>query len=102
MRHDARFATVPIRCMVARICEGGIPASVSYTAGTYVCNDMLYEVLGHLGTGEGRAPGGFVHLPYLPSQVIGKVPSAPSMSLDDMVWGVTLGLEEVVRAVETR
>lgn len=99
---DARFATVPVRRMVARMREGGVPASVSYSAGTYVCNDMLYEVLGHLGTGEGRALGGFVHLPYLPSQVTGKAPSTPSMSLDDMVRGVTLGLEEVVRAVETR
>ncbi|WP_373576475.1 pyroglutamyl-peptidase I [Parafannyhessea umbonata] len=96
---DAFFSTVPVRRMVARMREGGVPASVSYTAGTYVCNDLLYEVLHHISAAGTGCLGGFVHVPYLPEQAAAKSPDTPSMALDHMVRAVTLGLEAAVEAL---
>lgn len=63
----AYWATLPVKKMVANMKVAGISASVSTSAGTYVCNHLLYGVL-HLLATEGKAhiPAGFVHIPYLP------------------------------------
>ena len=71
----AYFATVPIREMVQTIQSHGIPAALSYSAGAFVCNDVLYRLLHHFdGTGT-RA--GFIHVPYLPQQAKENQPSLP-------------------------
>ena len=81
---DGLFSTLPVRAMAARVSAMGLPASVSYSAGTYVCNDLMYAVLHHFaGTGV-RA--GFVHVPFLPEQAKEGV---PSMALSDMVRALT-------------
>ncbi|WP_426767651.1 pyroglutamyl-peptidase I [Erwinia aphidicola] len=85
----AYFATLPVKAMVAGIREAGIPASVSQTAGTYVCNNVMYGLLHHLRRRKTR--GGFIHIPYLPEQAI-KHPGVPSMSLTT----VTLALEMAI------
>ena len=64
----AYFATVPVRAMTAAIEAQGIPAAVSYTAGTYVCNDLLYTLLHHYAETPVRA--GFIHVPFLPEQAL--------------------------------
>ena len=64
----AYFATVPVRTMTAAIEAQGIPAAVSYTAGTYVCNDLLYTLLHHYAGTPVRA--GFIHVPFLPEQAL--------------------------------
>lgn len=82
---DAYFSTLPVRAMAARIRAAGIPAAVSYSAGAFVCNDLMYTVLHHYaGTGV-RA--GFVHVPYLPEQAAGS--DAPSLPLDTIVRALT-------------
>ena len=58
---NALFSTLPVRKMTEAISAAGIPAEVSYTAGTYVCNDLFYLVLDHL-KGSG-VPAGFIHVP---------------------------------------
>ena len=63
---EAYFATVPVRKMAEAIKAAGIPAEVSYSAGVYVCNDVLYTVLWHYSGTPVRA--GFIHLPFLPEQ----------------------------------
>ena len=71
----AYFATVPIREMVQAIQSHGIPAALSYSAGAFVCNDVLYRLLHHFdGTGT-RV--GFIHVPYLPQQAKENQPSLP-------------------------
>ena len=85
----AYFATLPVKAMVAGIREAGIPASVSQTAGTYVCNHVMYGLLHHLRRRKTR--GGFIHIPWLPEQAIA-FPGAPSMSLAS----VTLALEMAI------
>lgn len=88
----ACFSTLPTRTMVEAIRGGGLPAALSYTAGTFVCNEVMYTLLE--AAQRERLPlwGGFLHVPYLPAQTADK-PGQPSMALTDMVRGVTLALE---------
>ena len=82
----AYFATLPIKAMAAAIREAGLPASVSNTAGTFVCNHLMYGVLHHLATHCPQVRGGFMHVPFIPSQTIGR--SAPSMNVTDIARGI--------------
>lgn len=84
----AYFATLPVKKMAAALKEDGIDGSVSYSAGTFVCNDLLYELLYTLNKEEIPAVGGFVHVPFADQQVADK-PGCPSMSIDTMVRGLT-------------
>ena len=71
----AYFATVPVREMVHAIQTANIPAALSYSAGTFVCNDVLYRLLHHF---DGTATqAGFIHVPYLPQQAKQNQPSLP-------------------------
>ena len=104
----AHFTTLPMKAMVAAMREAGVPAEVSNTAGTYVCNHLMYGVLHYLaarspsalgeGRGEGRVRAGLIHLPYAEEQVIGK-PGAPAMALATMARGVEAA---IVAALEHR
>lgn len=80
----AYFSTLPVRDMVQAVKERGIPCALSYTAGTFVCNDMLYTLLHHYRDTDVRV--GFVHIPYLPEQAGEGV---PSMELDTVVEALT-------------
>lgn len=92
---NAYFATLPIKAMVSEIRAAGLPASVSNSAGTFVCNHLMYGVLYHLSHDYPKIRGGFIHVPYIPSQVAGLKEPAPSMALSDIVRG----LEAAVRAI---
>ena len=63
---DGYFSTLPVKAMIAAITEAGLPAAISNTAGTFVCNDVLYTLL-HRYQGTGTRCG-FIHVPYLPQQ----------------------------------
>ena len=81
---DGLFATLPVRAMAARIQAAGIPAAVSYSAGSFVCNDLMYTVLHHFVATGVRA--GFIHVPFLPEQAREGVSSLP---LEDIVRALT-------------
>ena len=87
----AYWATLPIKNMVANVKAQGIPASVSNSAGTYVCNHLLYGLLHYLTTQDKTAiPAGFIHIPYLPEQMAvrsGKDAQVATMSLDTLLKG---------------
>lgn len=83
---NAYFATVPIKAMVASMREAGIPAQVSNSAGTFVCNHLMYGLLYTLAQKYPTVKGGFVHVPYIPQQVTD--PAVPSMELHDIVRGL--------------
>ena len=76
----AYFATVPVKDMVRAIREAGVPSELSNSAGTYVCNHLLYCVLHHAGPGV-RA--GFIHVPCIPEQTAGT--DRPSLPLAQLV-----------------
>ena len=80
----AYFASLPVRDMVQAAKERGIPCALSYTAGTFVCNDLLYTLLHHYRDTDVKV--GFVHIPYLPEQAGEGV---PSMELDTVVEALT-------------
>ena len=72
---DACFSTLPIKAMIAAITEAGLPGAVSNTAGTFVCNDVLYTLLHHYRGTQVRC--GFIHVPYLPQQ------GTPNLPIED-------------------
>ena len=81
---NAYFATLPVKAMAEAIREAGLPSELSNTAGTYVCNHLMYGVLYHLNRHHKDAKAGFIHVPYIPEQTADK-PGVPSMPLDDIV-----------------
>ena len=95
----AYFVTIPIKAIVEKIKANKIPASISNTAGTFICNHVCYGVA-HLAaarTATGKTmKSGFIHIPFLPEQVIGKPALTPSMSLETIVSGITHALEAIV------
>ena len=93
----AYWATLPVKKMVANMKAAGISASVSNSAGTYVCNHLLYGVLHLLATaGKAHIPAGFVHIPYLPEQMAvrkGLESQYPTMGVETLVKGFTAMIE---------
>jgi pyroglutamyl-peptidase len=85
----AYFSTLPVKAMVAALRAAGIPASVSQSAGTYVCNHVFYG-LQHRLAGSG-VRSGFMHLPLLPEQAAHRL-GQPSMPLQTMIDGVRIAL----------
>ena len=88
---DAYFATIPTREIVDALREQNIPAQLSYSAGTFVCNNLLYCALHESAQIDPALRCGFVHVPYLPEQT--KDGSAPSMSLELMVKALETAVE---------
>ncbi|MBI4195595.1 MAG: pyroglutamyl-peptidase I [Betaproteobacteria bacterium] len=87
----AYFSTLPIKAAVAALHAGGVPAEVSNSAGTFVCNHVFYGLM-HLAATRMRAiRGGFLHVPALPG-IGAHHGSAPPVSLDDIVRGIGIVL----------
>ena len=92
---SAYFATLPIKAMVRAIREAGIPAAVSNTAGTYVCNHLMYGVLYTLAKKHPGVKGGFVHVPFLPEQASLRNPPAPSLTMAEILTGLTAAISAI-------
>lgn len=92
---NAYFSNLPIKAMVKEMTDNGIPASVSNTAGTFVCNHVMYGILYLIDKKYPNIKGGFIHVPYIPSQVVTK-PNNPSMSIDDIAKGLELCIKAVI------
>jgi pyroglutamyl-peptidase len=92
---DAYFAQLPIKRMLATLLSQGIPAEISNTAGTYVCNHVMYGLLHYLKSHQLHCPAGFIHIPYLPSQAV-KHAGAPSMSGDMVKQALVTLLNEAL------
>lgn len=92
----AYFATLPIKAMTAKIREAGLPASVSNTAGTFVCNHLMYGVLYTLAKDYPGVKGGFMHVPFVPSQTVNRPTPAPSMCVQDIARGIEAAIAAIV------
>ena len=92
---DAYFVNIPIKAVVEKIRLSKIPASVSNTAGTFVCNHVIYGVRHLIETKYNGKKSGFIHIPYLPEQVIEKK-GVSSMSLDVIVQGITEAIKAII------
>jgi pyroglutamyl-peptidase len=84
----AYWTMLPVKRIVRGLQDAGIPASVSNSAGTYVCNHLFYSLMHLLNTKYNHIRGGFIHIPFLPEQVVNR--DSPSMSLGDIVRGLEM------------
>ena len=91
----AYFTTLPVKAMVEAVKKAGLPTSLSNTAGTFVCNHIMYQNLYYLAKHHPNTQGGFIHVPYVTEQVVDK-PGQASMALADIVKGLTVCLETLV------
>lgn len=89
----AYFSNLPVKAMVQAIKDAGYPSVLSNTAGTYICNHVMYGILYYIQKEFPNARGGFIHVPYATSQVVNK-PNTASMSLAD----ITASLEAAIKA----
>ena len=92
---NAYFSNLPIKAMVEAMKKEEIPASVSNSAGTYVCNHLMYSVLYYIKKNALPIKAGFIHVPYIPEQTVNKK-DKPSMSLEEIVRG----LEAAIRVID--
>jgi pyroglutamyl-peptidase len=87
----AYFTGLPVKRAVAALREAGLPAIVSNTAGTFVCNHIFYGLMHLVASRRLPVRGGFLHVPYLPEQAAGLAGiQVPSMALDDIVRGIEI------------
>jgi len=92
----AYFTTLPVREIFETLKEKGIPAELSLSAGAYLCNQVIYQLLHHLQSREMNIPAGFIHLPDLPEQSAQRSAPSPSMSLETMIQGIRLALQIMI------
>lgn len=96
----AYFATVPVKRIAAAMREAGVPASVSYTAGTYVCNNIMYHLMHMLKLRYPHIKGGFIHIPFACGQVLTRPVGTPSLPLELMAKGLEAAMDAVAEALE--
>lgn len=82
----AYFSTLPVREMIAAMKEAGVPASLSNTAGTFVCNHLMYGLLDHLFRTGRHIPAGFIHIPATPAQAVER--PSPSLAPETVAKGL--------------
>ena len=92
---NAYFANLPIKAMVKEIRENNVPASVSNTAGTFVCNHIMYGLLYLIDKKYPEMKGTFIHVPFIPVQTLNKR-NQPSMSLEDIAKGLKYAVKAAV------
>ena len=91
----AYFSTLPIWQLVETIQKQGIPAAISNTAGTYVCNHVMYVNLHQATTKYPNMKAGFIHVPFLPEQIAEREDKErlAAMPLEDMVKALQAAIE---------
>lgn len=92
----AYFTNLPIKGMVKHIKDNNIPASISYTAGTFVCNSVMYNILYLINKKYNNLKGGFMHVPFLPEQAMAKSPTPSSMSSEMIAKAIELAIEAIL------
>jgi pyroglutamyl-peptidase len=97
----AYFTTLPIKTMLAELHAAGIPADISQTAGTFVCNAVFYALMHRLAEPATSARGGFIHIPYLPEQAQSH-PGTASLPLETVIAGLRLIVTAAVRTRKDR
>ncbi|WP_080876082.1 pyroglutamyl-peptidase I [Oceanobacillus timonensis] len=97
---DGLFSTLPISQMVQRLQAQGLPAEISNTAGTYLCNHVMYQALHYVRTNRLRLPAGFIHIPASHELAIehGKI---PSWSHDDLKRAIVICVETLSETVSS-
>lgn len=96
----AYYATIPVKAIVKNIRDHGIPCHISYTAGTYVCNCIMYNVLHMAATKYSNIRAGFIHVPFAAQQAVEKPNGTPFMSLEMIADSLKYAIEATVKNKE--
>lgn len=91
---NAYFSNLPIKNILKVLKESKIPISISNTAGTYVCNHLMYSLLYYINKNQLNIKAGFIHIPYILEQIIDKK-NTPYMEKET----ITRGLEKIIEVV---
>lgn len=91
---NAYFSNLPIKKIVEEIKKENIPAEISNSAGTFVCNHLMYEAL-YLAKKYKNIRAGFIHIPYLPEQVINKT-NIHSMDLENSLKAINIAIKTII------
>lgn len=89
---NAYFTNLPIKNMICEIRAAGIPATISYSAGTFVCNELFYSILYYAEREDKKYKAGFMHVPYAGSQVLDKA-NMPFMNTKDMAIAIEAAIK---------
>jgi len=89
----AYFSSLPVKAIVKVTRDKGIPSSISYTAGTFVCNDIMYRLLHLIATKYPKVRGGFIHVPFATEQVVDRPDGTPAMSVETIAKGLECAIE---------
>ncbi|MBF0784812.1 pyroglutamyl-peptidase I [Muribacter muris] len=89
---NAYFATLPCKAIVQALKTAGIPAALSLSAGSYVCNHTMFGLLDYLAKNTPNCRGGFIHIPFLLEQGV-RHRNAPTMALDTLVQGIKIAIQ---------
>ncbi|USZ71551.1 pyroglutamyl-peptidase I [Natronosalvus halobius] len=90
---DAYFSTLPVREMQTAMREAGVPTTLSTSAGTHLCNDILYATRRYVETNDLETRSGFVHVPLSHEQAATRETTQPSMALETMRRGIEVELK---------
>ena len=96
----AYYATIPVKAIVKNVRDHGIPCHISYTAGTYVCNCIMYNVLHMAATKYSNIRAGFIHVPFAAQQAVEKPNGTPVMSLEMIADSLKYAIEATVKNKE--
>ncbi|MBQ5782880.1 MAG: pyroglutamyl-peptidase I [Oscillospiraceae bacterium] len=97
---NAYFATLPVKAMVENCRSKGIPANLSFTAGTYVCNDVMYRLLYMTHTKYHHIKGGFIHVPFAVQQVTNYGDGMASWEVSTIAKGLEYAIEAIANNKE--
>lgn len=91
----AYFSTLPVKAIVQYMKEEGIKASVSNSAGTFVCNHLMYQTLHFISNQYPHIKAGFIHIPFIEEQVTNRL-DKPFMKLSEIVKGIMLAIQAMI------
>lgn len=95
----AYFSALPVKTIVADLQESGIPSRLSYSAGTFVCNTVMYTLLHRIHLETWPVVGGFIHVPYLPEQAQQKGSGTPGMERTQLARGLEIAVRSTLRSM---
>ena len=92
---NAYFSTLPIKAIIDKLNKNNIPSAISNTAGTFVCNHIMYEALYITSKKYPNIKTGFIHIPYIEEQILDK-PNMPYMKKEDIIVALELIIKTAV------
>ena len=93
----AYFSSLPVKAMVENVRLKGIPCNISYTAGTFVCNDVMYRLLHMINTKYHHIKGGFIHVPFCLQQIVGRTDNVTAWDIKTIAEGLEYAIEAVAQ-----